>query len=134
MYREDIKIREILFRGKRKDNGEWVEGYLFEGNESTWIFQKKYNCPDKIGLNPCKPIEVIPKTIGQYFGKDKNNEKIFECDMLKVYIQGVLQEGYYIVKSIEEFYFDTHKEDSYLRICEYYKVGNIHDNKELLNE
>lgn len=71
---------EILFRGKRKDNGEWVEGFaIFAGNKAFILnnakveFIKGYN---ENRLNFVL-IEVIPETVGQYTGLiDKNGKRI----------------------------------------------------------
>ena len=84
-------MREILFRGKRKDNGEWVEGNLIQspymGEVRSWISTPE----DKTRLRAIatyygdwRAVEVGTDTICQYTGlTDKNGNKIWENDVIK---------------------------------------------------
>ena len=71
-------MREILFRGKRLDNGKWVDGNLFVSDTDgrTYIL---------IGSRIVTiEWEVDPSTIGQYTGlTDKNGKQIFEGDIVE---------------------------------------------------
>ncbi len=70
-------MREIKFRGKRVDNGEWVYGYLFKSWEQSYILWGTTNCIPNM-------IEVIPKTVGQSTGRiDKKNKPEYAGDIIK---------------------------------------------------
>lgn len=77
--------REILFRGRRLDNDEWVYGNLQQQavkNEEWYI--TSITAPFNEFLNESHIIDS--KTVGQYTGlKDKNGKKIFDGDILKSY-------------------------------------------------
>lgn len=85
-------MSEILFNGKRTDNGEWVEGALFKSfsSDNAYIMQ---NCKldetekdyDLKGFD-CLGYVVDPKTIGQYtLRKDINDNKIWENNIVRYF-------------------------------------------------
>lgn len=124
--------REILFRGKRADNGEWVEGNYVEVNTSglsySLIMGKEYDAKEKCITNHAV---VIPSTVGQYTGlNDKRGVKIFEGDILETSNGNrgcvVFQHGAFM-KSCDP------KDAPFLIASDVNAViGNIHDDSELL--
>lgn len=124
-------MREILFRGKRTDNGEWVQGYPCRYG---WIGKEKdYIIPDY--ASALYTAEVDPETIGQYTGlTDKNGNKIFEGDIVWSDYEeerGIVQWDNDMAKFIITFSTFTVDFDSIyggkLEI-----IGNIYDDHELL--
>ena len=135
-----ISMREILFRAKRADNGEWVEGYFAIGK---WYLDEKEMyaiLPIDLCFYPhCEInewIEIDPETVCQYTGlKDKNGKRIWENDIVSGYfnhkkITGFIKYGSNAVYYIErEGSYGIHLDNSedWLEV-----IGNIFDNPELL--
>ena len=127
-------MREIKFRGKRTDNGEWVEGYYYKAKYCrtddelcdyiTVPHPEEYN-------EPSSHYIINPETVGQYTGlTDKNGKKIFEGDIVKGTFLG-------FPISIKDYMFCIcWQEDVAGYRANYFEnvevVGNIHDNPEIL--
>lgn len=130
-------MREILFRGKRVDNGEWETGFLVIERYQT--SEEKFYITDKMtGYH----TPILPKTVGQYTGlNDKNGKKIFEGDIVEFTNKFTHKKGR------AEIVFEAFKwkysgcyygGNPIVWLCiddgsiEFEVIGNIHDNCELL--
>lgn len=129
--------REILFRGKRIDNGEWVYGYAVKGcDKDNQMF-----IAQSIGLGfftgGVSAKEVIPETVGQFTGLcDKNGNKIFEGDIVKygnTIHKAIFEQrngtAYFglVYSEIETLPFGHYQDLKQIEV-----IGNIHNNPELL--
>ena len=130
-------MREILFRGKRIDNGAWETGSLVIVRMDCHDAQ--YYIADKMtGYH----TPVDPSTVGQYTGlKDKNGKRIFEGDIAKV-LQGKDKDIAYVGFENGAFMLYPKTGNVYERtLWEYWYndwdvevIGNITDNPELLEK
>lgn len=154
--------RDILFRGKRISDGEWVYGHYLEDKRfNSHIIFGFIN--DKMNYNELEIMqyEVDPKTVGQYTGmKDRNGTRIFEDDIIEVKSElcsnfGRKPTGTFDIHTIKVIWYKTgwgyeqiynkrwnkhwnlkgDKSDIILECLKYYEViDNIYDNPELLKQ
>lgn len=136
-------MREILFKGKRLDNGEWITGHLLKyedgsarmvsSNTDIFCFEKDESIIQTVAHR------VDPETVGQYTGfVDKNGKKIFEGDIVSIYnskafLFAVEWNNQYVLKCTS-----NGVSDNILNVIESPEdvevVGNIYDNSELIKE
>lgn len=151
--RLDCKMREILFKAKRIDNGELVEGNIIlskdadEEYKAIIIPSVNSNMFTEDSGNEDLGFEnwykVDPSTICQYTGlTDKNGQKIWENDVVRHYNNpsepkqfeiGVIYWNEDNVRYERTSQYE-HAKFSVLYDCVYEVIGNIFDNPELLNE
>lgn len=145
-----------ICKAKRKDNGEWVEGYLYITHNGEYEI-KKY---DEVSNIEGMTYEVIPETVGRCTElKDKNGKLIFEGDIIRTqpfsdkpysskakYKQHLGVVEYRISHFKNSLYEQDYRAELRANIKDYGKfvycdwneffkcevIGNIHDNPELL--
>ena len=142
-------MRDILFRGKRKDNGKWIEGYFVMVNPvdmpirhrkpKAVIFPIESECNwfNKFFYHA---IEVLPETVGQFTGLiDIRGNKIYEGDIhglpgwIVTYCADTnesedMHAGWYVQRDNWESWIPLEN------ITEHEIIGNVHDTPELMEE
>ena len=138
-------MREILFRAKQVNNGEWVEGYYLKttlGKDiepSDVIFVPfKINRSGQWGW-----IKVLPETLCQYTGMaDKNGNRIWESDIVSAWSEGKYATGM-VKQRIDELYiiYPAYQHNEFWGLCpdknrktNVEVIGNVFDDKYLLAE
>ena len=148
-------MREILFRGKRIDTGEWVEGYYYKAK----FYRTDTDLCDYITIphpeqegRASDHFMIIPTTISEFTGLcDKNGKKIFEGDIFRPFDNEIIVVAWIDYYSTLGFLCRiehtetkrgkeiTESHDGWAMLCDYELselevIGNIHDNPELLKE
>lgn len=137
-------MRDILFKGKRTDNGEWVTGQLYKRSLYYGDPSVKYYIivsTEDLGYDQAlEYYEVIPETVGQFTGyTDGKDKRIFEGDIIRGY-HPIWSEA---VIGLVEYKFDSfgwymYEDENILRhignLDDTETIGNIYDNPELWEE
>ena len=135
-------MRKILFKAKRLDNGEWVDGYVIRKHGLYFIYSivNSESCIQNI-------YEIAPETICAFTGfYDKNGNRIWDNDIVKTNSNlraqikfGLYSNSFSTRKYNQGFYMDFMDNEYYRHELGYWAgksvvIGNIFDNKELLQE
>lgn len=127
-------MREILFRGKRIDSGEWVYGTMYKIAKDLNPFILT------AGKSGCS-YQVDEETVGQYTGlKDKNGTRIFEGDIVRCGTGRICKVTFFISSGFSGFDlapiggFDAPPPNRWSLFSDTEVIGNVHGNPELLEK
>ena len=140
-------MRQIEFRGKRKEDGKWVYGYLVKVRELICYIlpgSSRFYYSNKTAIMVFDKYEVEPKTVGQFSGYiDTKGNKVYEGDLLLIPHNDYIREGIHVVHYYEGRFmtssilfkdFDTANKNNLDWILDRGAtvIGNIHEST--LNE
>ena len=131
--------REIIFKAKRLDNGEWIDGYYMNVVPHRHEIVNYIPIEDPNAFTQYPIYRIDPTTLSQFTGlTDRNGIKIFENDIVEI----LAEDGYFYLhweKDTARFIMENYSDrfsvdfDNYwsheIEVC-----GNIFDNRELLGE
>lgn len=133
-------MREILFRAKREDNGEWVYGYyvhLPDAAGSVHIMHVRAQNPDENN----NVHYVIPETVGEFTGMtNEDGTRIFEGDIVENIETGMRALVQYFPEHAAFMLWcrsETVNQIEYAGEISFFEIqviGNIHDNPELIGD
>lgn len=142
--------KDILYKAKRVDNGEWVCGLPIYRNYIRVFTEHEYEDEDgrKVKYSTTKDYQVDPKTMCEFIGLiDKNKNKIFEHDIVEYedcpasdYYRETIIANRGMIEFEDGAFFVTNRETVemgdlvYNGVMECSVIGNIFDNPELLEE
>ena len=134
-------MKTILFKGKRKDNGEWIEGHLVKLGRESFSDPERYGICNKAvplgGSGVCynlKIDEVIPETVGQFTGlTDCKGNEIWEHDLIHFVgfnhtaevIWSECNYAFMVVREKKHSYF-LH---DVIKVCRIERIGNKFDKR-----
>ena len=136
-------MREILFIAKRKDNGEWVEGYYLNvAKINHFICTGKIKLDGVVkGIIAPEMYAIDPDTLCQYTGlKDKNGRKIWENDIVQAWSEGSNAIGK-VIRRVDGLYimYPAYQKKEFWGLYPNKNgkttvevIGNIFDNADLL--
>lgn len=134
-----------LYRGKRKDNGEWVEGNLFENDNTHFpmvlighVIMSRDKHTNELSFDGFGLCEVDPVTVGQFTGiTDIGGKRIFEGDIMKTAVSGLTPHTG-VVEYADGAFGLRCTDGAALFLCfvagSFTIIGNVHDTPELTKE
>ena len=128
-------MRQIKFKGKRIDNGEWVIGYYYEFDERHFILDYTLNTYHISSVTQIR-FEVDPDTVSQFTGlEDRNGKEVYENDIVSFPVK----HKNLLVEWNDDLCVYQFSDGSLINSGDNYSailfvIGNAFDNPELLNE